>query len=126
MHEKRFAPMAIPADGEDGTENATWFVYDRLGRTTVRQVDDFEAARKLAAELNRGGGMAAPRETTIARRQLVRAIEAMTARMTGRRYRAEFEALDTESLRSLQQLLRDLEAEIDSANRRARMFGVPR
>jgi hypothetical protein len=55
------------------------------------------------------------------RRQIIRWLEATTATTIGRRYRIDFEALDVQSLRELQRLVRDLVEEKDEAARKARM-----
>jgi hypothetical protein len=53
------------------------------------------------------------------KQQLIRWIEAHIARATSRRYRIQLDALDIESLREVQRLLRDLESEQRNAARRA-------
>ena len=50
---------------------------------------------------------------------LIRHLRAEMQRATGRVYRIDLEALDLESLRALQRLLQDLEAEKANAVRRA-------
>lgn len=55
------------------------------------------------------------------RRRLVEWLVAEISRSTGRRYRIQFEALDDESLRELQRLLRDLEHEKQMAVQQARL-----
>jgi len=54
--------------------------------------------------------------------RLIQWIRAEVLRTTGRRYRIDLESLDIQSLRELQRLLRDLEAEKDMAVRRSRIF----
>ena len=56
------------------------------------------------------------------RRRLVEWITAEVNRQVGRRYRVAWEALDDESLRELQHLLRDLDHEKQAAVKRARMM----
>lgn len=57
------------------------------------------------------------------RRRLIEWLRAEMARATGRRYdRLNLDALDMESLRELQRLLRDLDAERRMAVQRARMM----
>jgi hypothetical protein len=55
------------------------------------------------------------------RRRLVEWLTAEITRATGRRYAIKLEALDDESLRELQRLLRDLDAEHRMAVQRARL-----
>jgi hypothetical protein len=55
------------------------------------------------------------------KRRLVEWLRADLARATGRRYRIDLDALDVESLRELQRLLRDLDAEQQAAVQRARL-----
>ena len=56
------------------------------------------------------------------KRRLVEWLRAEIQRQTGRRYdRLDLDALDPESLRELQRLLRDLEAEQRMAVQRARL-----
>jgi hypothetical protein len=55
------------------------------------------------------------------KRRLVEWLRAELARATGRRDRIELDALDVESLRELQRLLRDLDHEKQSAVNRARL-----
>ena len=55
------------------------------------------------------------------RRRLVEWITAEVNRQVGRRYRIQFEALDDESLRELQRLLRDLDHEKQMAVQQARL-----
>jgi len=54
-------------------------------------------------------------------RRLVEWLRAELARATGRRYRIDLDALDVESLRELQRLLRDLDHEKVAAVDRARL-----
>lgn len=56
------------------------------------------------------------------KRRLIDWIRAEVQRSTGRRYRIDLESLDLESLRDLQRLLRDLDAEHQMAVQRARML----
>ncbi len=56
------------------------------------------------------------------RQRLARAVEGDIARATGRRYQIDLAALDERSLRELQRLLRDLDAEQRAAVQRARVF----
>jgi len=56
------------------------------------------------------------------KRRLVDGLRAEIQRATGRRYRIDLEALDPESLRDLQRLLRDLEDERRRAVQQARMM----
>lgn len=57
------------------------------------------------------------------KRRLVQWLKAEITRQTGRRYdRLDLEALDLDSLRDLQRLLRDLDAELRMAVQRARIF----
>jgi hypothetical protein len=56
------------------------------------------------------------------KRRLVEWLRAELARATGRRYRIEVAALDVESLRELQRLLRDLDHEKRAAVNRARLM----
>jgi hypothetical protein len=56
------------------------------------------------------------------RRQIIRWLEATMATTIGRRYRIDFEALDFQSLRELQRLVRDLVEEKDEAARKARLM----
>jgi len=60
------------------------------------------------------------------RQRLARAVEGDIARATGRRYQIDLAALDERSLRELQRLLRDLDAEQRAAVQRARLFPWPR
>jgi len=53
------------------------------------------------------------------RKRLVRVVAGAIARATGRRYRIDLDALDEQSLRELQRLLRDLHTEKQDAVRRA-------
>jgi hypothetical protein len=55
------------------------------------------------------------------KRRLVEWLRAELARATGRRYRIDLGALDAESLRELQRILRDLEHEKQAAVNRARL-----
>ena len=55
------------------------------------------------------------------RRRLVEWLAAEIARATGRRYGIKLEALDDESLRELQRLLRDLDHEKQRAVQQARL-----
>ena len=55
------------------------------------------------------------------RRRLVEWLTAEVQRQVGRRYRIQFEALDDESLRELQRLLRDLDHEKQMAVQQARL-----
>ena len=52
---------------------------------------------------------------------LIRWLRADVSRATGRRYDVKLEALDVESLRALQRLLRDLDADKRQAVSRARV-----
>jgi len=56
------------------------------------------------------------------KRRLVEWLRAELARVTGRRYRIDLDALDLESLRELQRLLRDRDHEKQAAVNRARMM----
>ena len=56
------------------------------------------------------------------KRRLVDWILAEINRQAGRRYLIDFEALDLKSLRELQRLLRDLDAEKRMAAQRARIY----
>lgn len=56
------------------------------------------------------------------RQRLARAVEGDIARATGRRYQIDLAALDERSLRELQRLLRDLDAEQRAAVQRARLL----
>ena len=56
------------------------------------------------------------------KRRLVEWLRAEMTRQAGRRYLIDLEALDLKSLRELQRLLRDLDAEARMAAQRARMF----
>ena len=56
------------------------------------------------------------------KRRLVEWLRAEMTRATGRSYRVDLDALDVESLRELQRLLRDLDAERRMAVQRARMM----
>ena len=56
------------------------------------------------------------------KRRLVEWLQAELARATGRRYRIDLDALDVESLRELQRLLRDLDHEKQAAVNRARLM----
>ncbi|MCC7380394.1 MAG: hypothetical protein IT384_01085 [Deltaproteobacteria bacterium] len=56
------------------------------------------------------------------KRRLVEWLRAELARATGHRYRIELDALDVESLRELQRLLRDLDHEKQAAVNRARLM----
>ena len=55
------------------------------------------------------------------RRRLVEWLVAEISRATGRRYRIQLDALDDESLRELQRLLRDLDHEKQMAVQQARL-----
>ncbi len=55
-------------------------------------------------------------------RQLIQWLRAEMGRLGGRRYLIDLEALDLESLRALQNLLRDVESERLNAVNRARMM----
>lgn len=55
------------------------------------------------------------------KRRLVEWLRAELARTTGRRYRIDVDALDVESLRELQRLLRDLDHEKRAAVNRVRL-----
>ena len=55
------------------------------------------------------------------RRRLVEWLTAEITRATGRRYAVKFEALDDESLREFQRLLRDLNHEQQMAVQQARL-----
>jgi hypothetical protein len=54
--------------------------------------------------------------------QLIRWLQAELSRLTGRRYQIDLEALDVQSLRELQRLLRDLDYEKRVAANRARIM----
>ena len=54
--------------------------------------------------------------------RLIEWLRAEMTRQVGRRYLIDLEKLDTKSLRELQRLLRDLEAEQRTVAKRARMF----
>lgn len=54
--------------------------------------------------------------------RLVEWLRAELSRATGRRYRIDLAALDVESLRELQRLLRDLDHEKHAAASRARLM----
>lgn len=54
---------------------------------------------------------------------LIRWLEAEMARATGRSYRIDLGALDVGSLRELQRLLRDVQADRNAAVQRARVEG---
>ena len=56
------------------------------------------------------------------KRHLIAVLEGDISRSTGRRYQLALSALDERSLHELQRLLRDLEADKQSALRRARIF----
>jgi hypothetical protein len=56
------------------------------------------------------------------RRQIVRWFDATMATTIGRRYRIDLEALDHQSLRELQRLVRDLVEEKEEAERKARLM----
>lgn len=56
------------------------------------------------------------------KRRLVDWLHVEMTRQAGRRYLIDLEALDLKSLRELQRLLRDLDAEARMATQRARMF----
>jgi len=56
------------------------------------------------------------------KRRRVDWLRAEMTRQAGRRYLIDLEALDLKSLRELQRLLRDLDAEARMAAQRARMF----
>jgi hypothetical protein len=56
------------------------------------------------------------------KRRLVEWLRAELARATGRRYRIDLDALDVQSLRELQRLLRDLDHERQAAVNRARLM----
>lgn len=56
------------------------------------------------------------------KRRLAEWLRAELARATGRRYRIDLDALDAESLRELQRLLRDLDHEKQAAVNRARLM----
>jgi len=56
------------------------------------------------------------------KRRLIEWLRAEMTRQAGRRYLIDLEALDLKSLRELQRLLRDLDAEARMAAQRARMF----
>jgi len=56
------------------------------------------------------------------KRRLVDWLRAEMTRQAGRRYLIDLEAIDIKSLRELQRLLRDLDAEKRMAAQRARMF----
>lgn len=55
------------------------------------------------------------------KRDLVRWLRAEMARATGRSYRMDLEALDVESLREIQRLLRDVDGDKRQAVQRARL-----
>lgn len=55
------------------------------------------------------------------KRRLVEWLRADFSRATGRRYRIDLDALDVESLRELQRLVRDLDHEKQVAVNRARL-----
>jgi len=55
------------------------------------------------------------------RRRLVECLVGEISRATGRRYRIQLKALDDESLRELQRLLRDLDHEKQMAMQQARL-----
>lgn len=55
------------------------------------------------------------------KRRLVEWLRSELARATGRRYRIDLDALDVESLRELQRLLRDLDHDKHAAVNRARL-----
>ena len=59
------------------------------------------------------------------KRRLVEWLRAELARATGRRYRIDLDALDIESLRELQRLLRDLDYE-KQAGPASPVIGMPR
>jgi len=56
------------------------------------------------------------------KRRLIEWLRAETARVTGRRYQVDLDALDVQSLRELVRLIRDLDHEKQSAVKRARMM----
>ena len=56
------------------------------------------------------------------KRRIVEWLLAELARATGRRYRIDLHALDVESLRELQRVLRDLDHERQAAVNRARLL----
>ena len=56
------------------------------------------------------------------KRRLVEWLRAEMTRQAGRRYLIDLEILDLKSLRELQRLLRDLDAEARMAAQRARLF----
>ena len=56
------------------------------------------------------------------KRRLVDWLRAEMTRQAGRRYLVDIEALDIKSLRELQRLLRDLDAEKRMAAQRARIY----
>jgi hypothetical protein len=56
------------------------------------------------------------------KRRLAEWLRAELARATGRRYRIDLDALDVESLRELQRVLRDLDPERQAAVNRARLM----
>ena len=56
------------------------------------------------------------------KRRLVEWLRAELAQATGRRYRIDLDALDVESLRELQRMLRDLDHEKQAAVIRARLM----
>jgi len=60
--------------------------------------------------------------TEYEKRRLVDWLRAEMTRQAGRRYLIDLESLDIKSLRELQRLLRDLDAEARKAAQRARMF----
>lgn len=55
-------------------------------------------------------------------RDLIRWIETEISRTTGRRYRIDLDALDLQSLREFQRLLRDLDSEKAQALNQSRLF----
>ena len=57
-----------------------------------------------------------------AKRDFVCWIETEISRTTGRRYRIDFDALDLESLRNFQRLLRDLDSEKAQAVTKAKFL----
>ena len=56
------------------------------------------------------------------KRQIIRSLEATVATTFGRRYQIDFEALDSQSLRELQRLVRDLIEEREATKRRAQLM----
>ena len=60
--------------------------------------------------------------TDYERHRLIQWLRADVARVTGRAYRIDLEALDLPSLRDLQRLLRDLEDDRRRAVQQARLF----